>query len=171
MDREDSWVPIREPVRIAIGIRSSILTCPEPAISGRTTPGRKPPPRSGTGSTAEEAPTHDPQTLTRNGSHLAPPSPHLVPRVFPMFHRSAGPDRPSEGLTASGASVNRRQAPSRCPLVYRSRILCGHPLTGGVDRFPNLAGGPAGPVSARPCTVAEVHNHAPTQPGQTSSIA
>jgi hypothetical protein len=29
----------------------------------------------------------------------------------------------------------------------RRTILCGHPLTGGVGRFPNLAGGPAGPAT------------------------
>jgi hypothetical protein len=71
------------------------------------------------------------------------------------------------GATARG--------PSRCALVtqgrigVRSAILCGHPLT-GVGRFPNLAGGSAGLPSARPSSVADVHNHALTQPNQNYRI-
>jgi len=67
----------------------------------------------------------------------------LTDPVRPLAASGAGRRvRPTDRPTASGAlaDAHRRLRPSRC------WILCGHPLT-GVGRFPNLAGGPAGPAT------------------------
>src|SRR5664280_1895423 len=57
--------------------------------------------------------------------------------------------RPLLALTTHAnvtTSSNRRRASARDETDPRKRILGGHPLT-GVGRFPNLAGGPAGPAA------------------------
>jgi len=52
----------------------------------------------------------------------------------------------------------------------RKRIPCGHPLT-GVGRFPIWPAAQQALPRARPSTVAAVHNHALTQPEQTTGSA
>jgi len=57
--------------------------------------------------------------------------------------RADPPDPPRhDDASANGATC----CLSRTPIGDRSPILCGHQLT-GVGRFPNLAGGPAGPAT------------------------
>ena len=60
---------------------------------------------------------------------------------------SAASCTPDSG-TVGGAHSHSLQplSSSHLPIGDRSLILCGHPLT-GVGRFPNLAGGPAGPAT------------------------
>src|ERR1035437_6109785 len=48
----------------------------------------------------------------------------------------------------SRSANDDRTRPSQAA-VSAAPILCGHPLT-GVGRFPNLAGGPAGPATRDP---------------------
>jgi hypothetical protein len=61
------------------------------------------------------------------------------------------PNTPGTGACSQSASIppsrqNALVCRDGCAFLVRRPILCGHPLT-GVGRFPNLAGGPAGPAT------------------------